>query len=285
MDKNIKVNFYKVVQVTAAQDHLFDVLQRCAAMPDASDYCDVAGGVRVRIERVDVDNGFLCGELVRQQTDNLPAIAQGAAPLLPNNTPLGHRAAFRYLPEFQVIALEVNRSSVSVSKFNSFLRRRVHGHDGFFFDPCLTEDALRQLREGTPTKLKLRVALPNDLRMLEGGPDDIERNLDTLRGIVDGNTVTVEVGLNRERRRQGLSKDGILQILRWGEQKREHVKALSINTVEDVVPIDLFGQQIVECGIVDLDNNDVEASYSVRHAFLRERYNVRRDEIARIYGG
>ena len=284
MDKNIRVNFFQTANVNAANATFFDAITQCAGRPDAAQYIELFQGVRVRIERVTQDGQYLIGELVRQQVENLPAIARGTGPLEPNNTPLGHRAAFRYLPEINILALEANRTSVSAARFNSFLRQRIPGHAGFFFDPCLTADALAQLRDGTPRKMQMRVALPNDLRLIEGGPASIETSLENLRDIVDGQVITVEVGLNRGEKGRSLSIDGILSVFRWGSQNRGQVKKLTVQTEEQALPIDLFGQQVVEIGVVDLDNENVDRSYEARRDFIDIAFANRLNELQSIYG-
>lgn len=283
MDKAIRVNFYQAINVTPAQPGLFDVITTCGSMIDVEQYVELHQGVKVRIERVNSSGQYLTGELVRQQTDNLPAIARGAAPLEPNNTPLGHRVAFRYRPDINVIAMEANRTGVSPARFASFLKARMRGHTGFYFDPCLTADALAQLRNGTPRKIQMRVAVPEDLRMMEGGPMDIEDSIENLRSIVDGRVVTLEIGIDRGDRAGVLNLEGILSIFRWGSQNRGHVKKLTVQTAEEDVPIDLFGQQIIETGNLDLDNNDIGQSYQIRHDFLAAAFDKRLGELQNLF--
>ena len=283
MDKNIRVNFYQAHNVTPSQSGLFEALTACSNMLDVQQYVELTQGVKVRIERVMSNGSYLTGELVRQQTDNLPAIARGAGPLEPNNTPLGHRVAFRYKADINVVAMEVNRTGVSPSRFNAFLKARFRGHSGYYFDPCLTADALAQLRDGTPRKIQMRVAVPEDLRLIEGGPNDIETSIENLRSIVDGRIVTLEIGMNRGDRNESLNLDGILSIFRWGSQNRSQVKKLSVQTLEEQIPIDLFGQQIVEVGTLDLDNNDIEQSYTLRHDFLESAFDRRIDELQALF--
>jgi hypothetical protein len=77
--------------------------------------------------------------------------------------------------------------------------------------------------------------------------------------------------------------DGILSIFRWGSQNRSQVKKLTVQTLEEQIPIDLFGQQIVEVGILDLDNNDIEQSYTLRHDFLESAFDRRLDELQSLF--
>ena len=76
--------------------------------PQREVYQDVAGGIRLRLERFDSNintagRGFVDGEFVRQQTDNIPPVARQGSPLEGQDVPLGHRCAFRYHPDTGVL--------------------------------------------------------------------------------------------------------------------------------------------------------------------------------------
>jgi hypothetical protein len=284
LDKVVRVNFFQVSNVSANDVTLFDAIEQVSQLPDSETYTQLFQGVNVRIERVGRNNGFLEGDLVRQQTDNLPPIAHADRPLAVNTNPLGHRSAFCYYPRLNIIALEANRQGTSPSRLNAFLRRRLGTHRGFFFDPCLNEDAMSQLRDGTPRQLQLRVASPSDLRSIEGSPYDIEGNLGRLQDMVGGQTVSVEVGFGRGDRDGSLNLRSLTELSRWAFGNRGQVKKIAVKTLEDDVPIDLFGQQIFERETLDLDTEDLDEAYSVRIMFLRTSFEQRMREIVRLYG-
>lgn len=260
MDKVVRVNFLQVSNVSANDATLFDSIVSVSQLPDSDTYTQLFQGVNVRIERVNNADGFLEGDLVRQQTENLPPIAHADQPLVTNTNPLGHRSAFCYHPRLNILAIEANRQGASPSRLNAFLRRRVGNHRGFYFDPCLTEDAIAQLRDGTPRQLQLRVASPADFQTIEGSPYDIEQNLARLQEMVGGQTVTLEVGFGRGNRDGVLSMRSIIELSRWAFGNRDHVKKLAVKTLEDDVPVDLFGQQIFERETLALDTDDLDAA-------------------------
>ncbi len=284
MDKVVRVNFFQVSNVRGADETLFQSIVDIDQLPDKANYTQVSNGVNIRIERVLNDQGFLSGDLVRQQTDNLPPIAHASQPLAPNTNPLGHRSAFRYHPATRIIAIEANRLGASPARLNQFIRRKMGDHRGFFFDPCLNADALAQLRDGTPRQLQLRVACPTDLNEMAGNPYDIEGNLSQLQEMVNGNIVTVEIGFGRGDRDSSLNIANISEIARWAFGNRHSVKKLSVKTLEDDIPIDLFGQHIFERETLELDTDNLDEAYRVRALFLSECFDNRWGELAALYG-
>lgn len=284
MDKLVRVNFFQVSNVSANDRTLYDALLEIDGRPDKDVYIQLSQGVNVRLERLQDRAGFLKGEIVRQQTDNLPPIAHTNEPLVANNNPLGHRSAFLYNPRLSVLAIEANRQGASPARMNQFIRRRIGNHRGFFFDPCLNEDALAQLRDGTPRQLQMRVARPSDLNAIAGNPYEIEESLTHLQEMVNGNMVSVEVGFERGNRDGVLNSRSITDLARWAFGNRHSVKKLAVKTLEDDVPIDLFGQQIFERETLDIDNDDVDEAYNVRSLFLRNSFQLRLNELTNLYG-
>ena len=94
MDATIRAKFYQAEIAVEAQPGLYDCLQRLSAHPQQQGYEEVFRGARVRLERFEDDEaiarqGFVDGELVRQQTDNILPIAVEGEPLEGRDHPLG----------------------------------------------------------------------------------------------------------------------------------------------------------------------------------------------------
>lgn len=94
MDRVVRARFYQVRLVNERQTSFYDCLKALWEHPNRVTYQDLGGGTHVRIERWHESDGvhevgFVAGEFVRQQTDNIPPVAEGGKPLRENLSPLG----------------------------------------------------------------------------------------------------------------------------------------------------------------------------------------------------
>lgn len=182
MDSKIRARFYQVGNAQVG-DHTFgDALTALWHLPDRETYQQIAGGVRLRLERFDnnrntAGEGFFDGELVRQQVENIPPRAPQSAPLQGQNEPLGHRCAFRYHHDTRVVLLESRPNGVTPIRLDGLVKAKLAPHRGYFLSPVITEAALQMLRNGTPRRVKFRVAQPSQMGAVEGDPTEIEDNL------------------------------------------------------------------------------------------------------------
>lgn len=284
MDRVLKALFFRPEKVNSTNSAIDELILRISERPDASSYTQVAGGVSLRLERVAQNGGHVSGEVVRQQSENLPAIARANAPLEPNDTPLGHRAAFLYDLSLGVLVIESNRQAASVNRLNSLLRACDGSHLGFHFDPCLNRDVFRKINEGTPRRIAMRFALPNDLSIVESEDDSLSSNIEALRDMVDGGSVNLEIGFSRGDRAGVLSLEGIRNLFRFGGANRSYVEKMSVTIAEEVVPINLFGAQIIETAEISLSSGDIDANYQARREFLCDALARQKAELQSMFG-
>lgn len=288
MDKVVRARFYQVKPVDTKQPGFYDCLHQLWANPRRTEYQDVGGGTRVRIERhleapAIAEKGYVAGEFVRQQTDNIPPVAEAGQPLRENLSPLGHRAAFRYHAETQMLLLETRQGAVSESRINMLIRRRVKDHSGFFFDPALSEDALNRLRAGTPRRATIKVANPSEIAVFEDGSARIEDNLAALQSAFNGPVIEVTASWPRGDQHGMLSIDRLTQFFRAASKDREHFRSFKVKLAEEAMPIDMLAEQLKIEDTLDLASDDVEGNFTTRDRFLAGGFAARRDEISRLY--
>lgn len=199
MDAQVKAKFYQVQSVNTSDPHLFESLQRLWDHPERTTYQSIFGGMRVRLERFESDPavvgaGFVDGEIVRQQTDNIPPIAAEAAPLVASNSPIGHRCAFRYHPELRILLLESRQNGVTPVRLDGLIKSRLTPHRGFYLYPVITENALERLRNGNARRVSFRVASPANMRDVEGADERrLTENLSQLANNFSGRSIEVSV--------------------------------------------------------------------------------------------
>lgn len=288
MDRVVRARFYQVRLVNERQTSFYDCLKALWEHPNRVTYQDLGGGTHVRIERWHESDGvhevgFVAGEFVRQQTDNIPPVAEGGKPLRENLSPLGHRAAFRYHADTKMLLLETRQGAVSASRINTLIRRRLGDHKGFFLEPALSEDALTRLKEGTPRRATIKVARPSQMSLFEREGAGIEENLAALERAFDGPVIEVTASWPPGERDGKLSMGRLMKIFRAVEDNRTHFKKYTVKLAEEDQAIDMLAEQLKVENTLDLASDDVEANYQTRDRFLAEGFSVRLDEIIRVY--
>ncbi|QYX56812.1 hypothetical protein K1T73_17565 [Roseovarius sp. SCSIO 43702] len=289
MDAKIKARFYQVENVGKEDATLFDCLHQLWAHANRTAYETIYGDVRVRIENFANDpavvgDGFIDGEFVRQQTDNIPPFAEQGQPLEGNVRPLGHRCAFRYHAQLNVLLLESRREAVTPIRMDALVKARLNPHRGFFLSPVLSQAALEKLRNGTPRRVTFRVARPAEMEVVEGEDLGLEENLARLQNHFEGPNIEVTASWPRGNRDGILSQNAIARTIRWATGNRDHVEKLQVKINEEPDAIDIFSEQMKVVDVLDLDSHNVDRNYATRRAFLAQSFNDHLPILRRLYG-
>lgn len=288
MDAKTKARFYQVENVGNGDATLFDCLHQLWELPNRTEYETIFGGARVRIEHFENDpavvgDGFIDGEFVRQQTDNIPPFAEQGQPLQGNVRPLGHRCAFRYHAALNVLLLESRREAVTPVRMDALVKARLNPHRGFFLSPVLSQEALENLRNGTPRRVTFRVARPSDLEIVEGEDLGLEENLARLQNHFGGPNIEVTASWPRGNRDGILNTEAIGRAIRWATGNRDHVEKFLVKISEEPDAIDIFSEQLKAVEVLDLDNENVERNYATRREFLARSFRDHMPILRRLY--
>jgi hypothetical protein len=289
MDARIKARFYQIENVGNGDAPLFDCLHQLWGHARRDEYETIYGDARVRIENFENDidivgQDFLDGEFVRQQTDNIPPIAEQGQPLEGNVRPLGHRCAFRYHAQLNILLLESRREAVTPVRMDALVKARLNPHRGFFLSPVLSQAALTKLQNGTPRRVTFRVARPADMAVVEGEDLGLEENLARLQNHFGGPNIEVTASWPRGNRDGVLSQNAIAQTIRWATGNREHVQKLQVKINEEPDAIDIFSEQLKAVEVLKLDNDNVENNYKTRRDFLARSFSDHLPILRRLYG-
>jgi hypothetical protein len=288
MDSVIRGRFYQVENFQNGQATLFDALNQLWDHPQREIYEEIFGGIRVRMERFESDvavvgRGFVAGEFVRQQTENVPPIALQGEPLEGHNNPLGHRSAFRYHAQSGILLLESRPSGLTPIRVDGLIKARLAPHSGYYLSPVVTEDALYRLRNGTPRRVQFRVARPADMQVIEGDRNSLGENLARLANNFDGLTVEASVGFPQGNRAGQLNLAAINSAVRWATGNRDHVEKFKVKISEEEEPIDIFAEQLKVTENLRLDNLDVDENYRARRDLFSRAFNDYMPLIQRTY--
>jgi hypothetical protein len=283
-DNSIRVLFWQPNKIRAVDKDFGDCLSTISGLDGLVDYKECSGGARLRVDRLTQSSMAWEGDFVRQQVTNLPPLAPPSQPLVPNPNPIGHRAAFLYCLELNVLAIQASRPGVSAQLVNSYIRNMIHGHMGFHMDPCLSKRALERIRDGAAKGVVVRVARPSDLTAVDPENRSLERSLTQLQTFVDGQQVEFTVLSEPRNRDSSLNKAGLQKLIRWATGNRGHVKGCKVQLHDESEAIDVFAERIDKSGSISLDSNDLDAAYMQRMHFIKEAYAERRQEISETYG-
>ncbi len=289
MDDRVTARFYQVENVRTGDATMFEALHKLWENPERTVYQDIFGGIRVRLERFEADpnivgNGFVDGEMVRQQTENIPPFAEQGQPLEGADRPLGHRSAFRYHAATNTLLLESRRNAITPIRIDGLVKVVLSPHRGFFLSPVVTENAMDRLRNGTPRRVTFRVASPADMQAVEHDERQIEENLARMTNNFGGLSVEVSVGFSRGQNERELQRGPVNRLISWATGNRDHVERLTVKISEEDEPIDVFSEQIkVKEDVPGIDNLNVDANYEARRAVLREAFDTYLPVIQRVY--
>lgn len=286
MDRDVTARFFGVQPLHNNNATFFDVLTQLIDDPTRTQWSDLWGSVRVKLARCDYAAGgqrYIEGEFVRQQRHHVPPIAGDEGDLVDQPNPIGHRSAFRYDSHLGIILLESRKEAVTAGKIDQYMRRKINGHKGFHFSPCLTQQGLERLRDGQARAISFRVHSPRDLSLVEGQNSTIGQNLQALSNNFGGPSVEVRVYWPGHERGGRLSMPSVTDLVRLATGNDGVVEKLEVKLADEPHPIDILTDQIKGKERLDL-RNEVEHNWLTRRAFLERTFATNQQLLERIYG-
>jgi hypothetical protein len=270
MATSVKARFFKVSNAENAKPFV-ECLNELSAQCQAQPWIEVAKDLHFHISRLETDGDFISGEFVRRQITDIPPQAPDDAVLVPQNTPIGHRCAFRYMVSRDIILMEVRKSSISPNHLKGVLHR-LFGIKGTLILPVLRDHAWKRLSDRSAAKFIVRVAHPENLEPMDE-PDDITRSLLTLRNALQAPQIEIhasfppyEEGWLPMDRIKRISMD-LLRQSSSGSVKKVQVK---LDNETDI--LDLLEDHAKVAGELELDDMDVDRHYESRKEFLRTSF-------------
>lgn len=276
MDSVVTVKFWLVEKADQDAQPLSRCLREIGNLPLERRERLIGQGLSMRLERLEEEQGFLCGEFVRRQETNIPPNARRGRRMEPlglgEDGSLGHRSAFRLHPGRSVLALQSLQNGVRPSSLSAYVQAMMDS-GGYLARPILPREAWEKLNASRPRRFKLRVAAPTNLAIMEDENNPMGRTLRDLKDNYGGADINIEVSVGRKRT-SFLDKDAVLFLVKsvlGGGRRMPGVKALKVGADVGgaVEEIDFLTGQLVEKERLDLPDDDVEGHYAVRQEFLR----------------
>lgn len=285
MDKNITVRFFQIQRHQIKDLGFSECLQQIQTNFSGV-YKELDEDLYVRLERYTSHGGYIKGEFTRKQTVNIPPKVTNNGVLQASTDPLAHRAAFQYHVQYGIIAVEHNRNGMTLPRINKYIIETLD-HAGFEFAPILTEQALQALTGGTPRKLIIRVANPDNLSIVDNPKNkSIRQNLITMKEVFAGPVVEAVVGFGKGQRESSLNKTNVLSVVKYlmSSANRENVEKIQIKLDEDIEPIDLLSEQLKFKNKLELNDTNIEDHYLVRKSYIESCFKKSIDLLNKMFG-
>jgi hypothetical protein len=283
MDRDVTVRFYDILNEDEHERSLEDVIADIENLDKADRERDVSGGIRLRLEHVERDNGLIFGDLTRVQTENLPGHVTDQ-----ENDPLpveriGHPAAFCYDPETGMIALQFD-IKIGIGRVCNYFGQFVDNQD-FSNLPVLRQDAIDRFSNETPTSFTVKVARVRNFEFAETQLTDFEEGIETIARMFDGNGV--EVTVTSKAADGGLDRESTLMALRRWLGFREEIQGINKlkgATVESDDAFNFIKFLLKEKETLDLPNNDPLDGRARRIRYVRRVYGQHRGYLRAVAG-
>jgi len=257
-----------------------------AGFPDA---------IIVRLERLQTQNNFVFGELIRKQMSNIPPEAndEGLSPIqLSDGGGLGLSSAFRYHLPTRVLLIQANNQAVSAGRLNLYLKA-VDRNAEYTFDPVAREDAWERFNSGAPRRLIMKIAAPNHITQLAHNAlaneaETIGTGLASIGEALRGAVITIDVamGQNKGSLLKGATERVVRTFRRLGNARQLDVRMLSASIKEgdSTDLIDFLDEHLVVRDRLDLPDRQPDRNYDVRAAFLETQFNEHLGYLHKLFG-
>jgi hypothetical protein len=292
MDKSITVQFFKVLPKNDGVPPFEVALDACLGLganpgdrelPISDDET-----VRVRLERLMEHGGWLEGEVVRVQRDNIPheAYPDGLRPSRAESQ--GHSAVFRYNPALSLLVMETNATNMTPSRFTRYVRR-VDGSARYELTLIPNQDVWERYGRMRPKRFSVTLASVSNAEAVEGEVGAILHSSRILHEVTNGGVIQISVRPGGEP--EGLEKGAIARIIEGFLEKDDpsyEVKALSVSAEDEEDHasqiINFLDDILKERAEVDLNGLSSEESYERRMVILRDCYAQNMDYIIERHG-
>tara|TARA_R110002110_G_scaffold415323_1_gene649213 strand:- start:1634 stop:2524 length:891 start_codon:yes stop_codon:yes gene_type:complete len=281
MDNTVTAKFFIVKPQNGHSPVLESELSRIIGLDRPAREGDIGGAnaaVIVRLERLDAsDNGYITGELVRKQTENIPPEANndGLTPIeLSEGGGLGYSSAFCFHPETRCLLIQSNPIAVTQSRFSVYLEK-MNQDAQYEFEPVVKHDAWTRFNSGAPRKLAIKIASAGTRTAhFDDEAETVAGSAAELSEALGGAYITIEVSMGSKK--GSLATDRVRKVLdafkRSNDADETDVRMLNASVKEDgsrTDIIDFLDEYLVFRDVYDLPSDDPDGNYGIRKEALK----------------
>ncbi|MCG8445951.1 MAG: hypothetical protein MI753_09570 [Hyphomicrobiales bacterium] len=275
MTRKLSVRFYSVGRLQPNGPSLQQALEIIAARNHEDRQVQVAQGMVIRLERLDVEADELVGEFTRVRDTDFPFEVHADGPRqLQTDGPLGTGIAFRFGTTDHTLAIQFDTRIVSPGRVLDYLMQ-FDRRFAFDIKPKLDIENWRKFNNTPVRKLRIGIASPEHLGDIEEEGAAVKSSIQQLSEAYDAPVITIEIGMGNRKGMLGEAVHGaaraVSDLLRGGgadvRSLRGWIKPDDGQPTEELNLIDEFLTEKLE---FPSPRNDPEANYALRRQILEQ---------------
>jgi hypothetical protein len=268
LEKAVSVRFFRITRGVHQSTPFFERLVQLNDRPEVDRIQQIAE-VPHWIDKVKRNGEIISGRLCRIQSNNLPPQASEDGKLLPLGVrAIGPNTVWQFNGNLGVLAFEMTRNGVSLSKFLTYIRGMCNCR-GYAYFPVLDDNTLEAARAGRVRELSLRVATPSNLHTIARDQQRMRAGMVELMG--DEIATQMEIRYSVRARDPDIQEGWFTRTVNWLRQEkaadRGNISKLQARIVDEGGHSDVLDLLDAQLGMrrdLDLPDDDPD-----RHADIR----------------
>lgn len=273
------VRYYRVEKEHVAGPSLLEAFVNLAQVePIENREVNIAGGMRVRLERFEDENGEFSGEFTRVQMTDFPFEIgpDGVSPLTTEGY-IGDGVAFRFRQIDHTLVMQYDARICSPGRAIGYLKQQ-NPRCCFLIQTKFDQDNWTKFEDGNIRDFTLKIASPDHLPNIENEALAAGQAFDELGAAYGAPFITIKFGMGQKRGYLSNAIKSIASQFRSAEERGDlDIKTLRAKVAEDegIPPedINLIDQIFSNSCDIDYPQNDPERNYNLRKAELQRFLN------------
>ncbi|MQB19027.1 hypothetical protein DXT90_00105 [Agrobacterium tumefaciens] len=282
MSKEISIRFYGVERMNTTDPKFADVLKKISkrTLLERTVDCD---GVKLRLEHLDQKGSRWIGEFTRIQTDDFPSEVtdQGRVPLSTSNN-LGHSIVFCFDPASSIVAVRSDATNLSMKRIETYLAR-IHSGAAFSFKPKMRKDQWKEFSKKPLRSIEISLAGFTDLTGLDGDDNSAFQSLKKFSEGYSSHIIKIGLSMGHKKGFLDSSIKRTMGALLGKANDDFDIRSMKAKPADDrgyaTDEINLLDQILADSDLLDLPNNDPDASFKIvcdalENALVRNKKNL-----------
>ena len=279
----MKASFHQIDKVNNGDRSLGSSLETLSEITTEPGAYIEHNNIRIRVDNFSRGAKYCTGDIIKQQTRNIPPQAPNGSDLKPVYIPLGHRSAFLYHYATDVLIYQRNRDCISPMALMEFIPIKTD-HNGFILQHIMDIDEIQDIMQQGARKLTVKFAQPNNYAAIEAEDDNKVLSLNQLRSVFDAEYIEVSCGFGSSKS-GSMNRKTIVSFLRDLRRARLDTKKIQIKSEDSGEILDLLGKTMTyeDKSVNVADEKDIEAHYTARRQFIIDAYNANEEALLELF--
>ncbi len=221
--------------------------------------------VNMRLQHLEEDGDIFSGDMIRIQTDNLPAQVKKEHLVKLEADKIGYSMAFVFNVPLSILAIQYNNHILGLSKIGQYLKEH-NSSNGFCFRPIRGKEVWPKIESGELTRIKVKTA---QIKNFQSHP--FNKSMEEIQKLSNAPYITIELSVGRTKKVLKDSLKTLLKLLKEGT-----AESVKVKVADDPNEIDLLNEMLKDK--IDFKSiSDPKESYSLRVKLIKERLENHKD--------